>query len=102
MRMFNQDNPGFTRRHFVERVSSAICGATLAQGESSVLGSRIGKKANHKFNVSVHDRVYDGHRPKGCTTIEGIAKCLTDSKERMVLHESHFECLSVLRCCDVG
>ena len=67
--MFNEDKPGFTRRNFVKSVSSAICGTALALGESSVLGSRIGKKADRMFSISVHDRVYDGHRPRGCTTI---------------------------------
>jgi hypothetical protein len=67
--MFNQDGPGFTRRTFVKSVSSALCGTTLALGESSTLSSRIGTNTDQIFTISVDDRVYDGHRPEGCTTI---------------------------------
>ena len=67
--MSNRKNINLTRRNFMKNVSAAVCGTMLASSGHSALGSRIGKKPHQKFNISVYDRMYDGHRPKGCTTI---------------------------------
>ena len=67
--MSNRKNINLTRRNFMKSVSAGVCGTMLASSGHSALGSRIGKKPHQKFNINVYDRMYDGHRPKGCTTI---------------------------------
>jgi len=67
--MSKPNDSNLTRRDFVQSASAAVCGTMLASSGHSVLGSRIAKKANQLFTISVDDRLYDGHRPKGCTVI---------------------------------
>lgn len=67
--MSKQNDSDLTRRTFLKSVPAGVCGTMLASSGHSALGSRLGKKANRMFAISIDDRVYDGHRPDGCTTI---------------------------------
>ncbi|MDO9254300.1 MAG: hypothetical protein Q7U54_02220 [Bacteroidales bacterium] len=55
------------RRDFLKKSLVVASGITIIP--RFVLGSSIEKKFNQKFNINVYDRMYDCHRPKGCTVI---------------------------------
>jgi hypothetical protein len=58
--MSDRKNTNLTRRDFIKSVSAGVCGTMLASSGHSALGSRIEKKSPLKFNINVHDRIYDG------------------------------------------
>ena len=55
------------RRDFLKKSLAVASGITIMP--RFVLGSGTGKTPRQKFRINVSDRMYDYHRPKGCTTI---------------------------------
>ena len=55
------------RRNFLKKSLAVAAGITIIP--RFVLGSSIEKKSNQMFTINVYDRMYDHHRPGGCTVI---------------------------------